>query len=465
MDNLLQNSIDKLKSSKAPIRDEEGTTSPNSNRIEIPYYPRPLQRHLHDNIKRWSVVVAHRRFGKTFWAINHLLRDALTMRKDNIRLAYIAPTYRQAKTIAWDILKNMSRPVPDIAINETELRIDYPNGARLRLYGAGDDPDALRGQYFDGVVLDEYAQMPASLFGEIIRPALSDRKGYAIWIGTPQGNDLFYDLYQSARVREEAKDSTWMTALFRASETSVIDQDELEDAKTIMTPAEYAQEYECSFTAAIEGSYYGSFMDRAEEEGRLEAVPYETMLPVHTAFDLGISDSTAIIFYQVLRREIRIIDYYEQDGEGLAHYIAYLSRKPYTYGTHTAPHDIMVRELGTGRSRLEQSASLGINFQVAPQIGVADGINAVRTIFPRLWIDKTNCKLLIEAMRNYRREKNRRTGEFKPRPLHDQYSHACDAMRYLAVGFDEQSTTIKSEINRREIVLKQWQSGDATAGY
>jgi len=436
------------------------------NQVEIPYHPRPLQRHLHDSVRRWTVVVAHRRFGKTFWAINHLLRDALTMRKKNVRLAYIAPTYRQAKVIAWDILKNMSRVIPDISINETELRIDYPTGARIRLYGAGDDPDALRGQYFHGVVMDEYAQMPANLFGEILRPALSDKKGYAIWIGTPMGQDAFHDLYQQAKIKEEADPkSAWMTALFRASETNVIDAEELADAKDIMTDAEFNQEYECSFQAAIEGSYYGSFMDRAENEGRLISVPYDPMLPVNTAWDLGISDSTCILMYQVAGNEIRIIDVYEMDGEGLAHYISYLSTKPYTWGTHTAPHDIQVRELGTGRSRLEQAASLGINFQIAPQIGVQDGINAVRTIFPRIWIDKVNCRIVVEALRNYRREKNKRTNEFKPRPLHDWSSHICDAVRYMAVNFNEQSQLINAGRERKKMSQSQWMSGDSTAGY
>jgi len=389
------------------------------------------------------------------------------MKKSNVRLGYLAPTYRQAKVIAWDILKNMSRVIPDITINETELRIDYPTGARIRLYGAGDDPDALRGQYFDGVVLDEYSQMPANLFGEILRPSLSDRKGYAIWIGTPMGQDAFHDLYQQAKIKEEAdpKNSPWMTALFRASETNVIDPDELSDAKDIMTDAEFNQEYECSFQAAIEGSYYGSFMDRAENEGRLISVPHDPMLPVHTAWDLGMSDSTCILMYQVTGNEIRIIDVYEMDGEGLAHYISYLSTKPYTWGSHTAPHDIQVRELGTGRSRLEQAASLGINFQIAPQIGVQDGINAVRTIFPRIWIDKVNCKVVIEAMRNYRREKNKRTNEFKPRPLHDWSSHICDAVRYMAVNFNEQSKVIQTHKDRKRMSQSQWMSGDSTAGY
>lgn len=432
--------------------------------IEIPYSPRPLQRHLHDSMKRWSVVVAHRRFGKTFWAINHLLRYALTSREKSVRLAFIAPTYRQAKTIAWDILKNMSQPIPQIKINETELRIDYPMGSRIRLYGASDDPDTLRGQYFHGIVMDEYSQMPNNLFGEILRPALSDKKGFAIWIGTPMGQDAFYDLYQSARIREETDpDSPWMTALFKASETNVIDPDELEDAKEIMTPAEFAQEYECSFSAAIEGSYYCSFMDTAEAEGRIGFVPHDPLLPVHTSWDLGVSDSTCIISFQTLRNEIRVIDVYEQDGEGLAHYISHLSLKPYKYDTHFAPHDIMVRELGTGKSRLEQAAALGINFTVVPQIGVQDGINALRTVFPRLWIDQKNCRKLVEALRNYRREKNKRTGEFKPRPLHDWSSHFCDAARYMAVGLPSQSRAVRERDENSS--LRTWVSGDTTAGY
>jgi len=234
--------------------------------VLIPYEPRPLQRDIHHSLKRWNVIVCHRRFGKTVLAVNELIRQAVECDKDRPRFAYLAPTYKQAKSIAWDYLKHYSRPIPGIKVNESELRIDYPWGARIQLFGC-DNPDALRGIYLDGVVLDEYAQMPSSLFGEVIRPALSDREGWALFIGTPKGHNAFHTLYNQA-----CKDPGWFTAIYRASETGIVPPAELEDARKIMTEDEYEQEYECSWSAAIQGAIYGKHISEAEKEGRVRHI-------------------------------------------------------------------------------------------------------------------------------------------------------------------------------------------------
>lgn len=212
-----------------------------SRDIIIPYAPRPQQRDIHNNLKRFNVLVCHRRFGKTVVAINQLVKSCMICQHDRPRLAYIAPLYKQAKTVAWDYLCHYSMPIPHIKINQSELRVDYPHGGRVQLFGA-DNPDSLRGIYLDGVVIDEVAQCPPSLYGEILRPALSDRKGWAMFIGTPKGHDHFFDIYRHALY-----DPAWYSRLYRASETGILDADELAQAKKEMSENEYLQEFECDF--------------------------------------------------------------------------------------------------------------------------------------------------------------------------------------------------------------------------
>ena len=403
--------------------------------IVIPYEPRQLQQEIHDQLERWSVVVCHRRFGKTVFAINHLLRDCLTSTKERPRYAYLAPTYKQAKTIAWDYLQYYSRPIPGIQINQSELRIDYPNGGRIQLFGC-DTPDALRGIYLDGCILDEYAQMPSSLFGEVLRPALSDRQGWALFIGTPKGKNAFFDLYDHAK-----NDDRWFTVVHKASDTGIVPDEELEDAKAIMTDEEYEQEYECSWTAAIRGAVYGKEMAAAIRDKRVGFVPIEPSIPVHTFWDLGISDSMSIWFVQAVGKEIRFINYYEHNGEGMAHYINYLDQfkrdHNINYGDHFAPHDIEVRELSTGKSRRETALSMGISFRVVAQHKVADGIEATRRLFSRFWFDENRCRKGIECLTQYRYEYDEKRGVFRDNPVHDWASHCADTIRQLSMGWQE----------------------------
>jgi len=406
-----------------------------ANSVVIPYSPRPLQQAIHDELKRWSVVVCHRRFGKTVFAINHLLRDCLTSKKERPRYAYLAPTYKQAKTIAWDYLQHYSRPIPGIQINQSELRIDYPNGGRIQLFGC-DTPDALRGIYLDGCILDEYAQMPSSLFGEVLRPALSDRQGWALFIGTPKGKNAFYDLYDHAR-----NDERWFTVVHKASDTGIVAEDELQDARGIMTDEEYEQEYECSWTAAIRGAVYGKEMAAALRDDRIGFIPIEPSIPVHTFWDLGISDSMSIWFVQAVGKEIRFVNYYEHTGEGMAHYINHLDQfkrdHGITYGEHFAPHDIEVRELSTGKSRRDTALQMGIAFRVVQQHKVADGIEATRRLFSRFWFDERRCRHGIECISQYRYEYDEKKGVFRDNPLHDWASHCADSLRQLAMGWQE----------------------------
>jgi len=416
----------------------------NLQKIKV-YYPRLWSKELHETKKRWIIAVCHRRSGKTTASLNHLQRDASKI--DNSRFAYVAPTYKQAKNIAWDMIKLYSRNIPNIQYNEAELTVKYPNGSKLTLYGA-DNPDSLRGIGLWGVVFDEYSQQPSNIFTEIIRPALADHKGYGIWIGTPKGKNDFYKLYELAR-----KEENWLDIMLKASESGILDKAELEDARKTMTEEEYQQEFECSFDSAIKGAYYVKELALARKEGRIISFPHEKTIKVHTWWDLGVGDSTAILFFQQVNKEWRLFDCYEASGEGLSHYAEVLQNKGYVYGNHYAPHDIAVRELGTGKSRMEVAKDLGIDFNVAPNLPIDDGINITRMRFNTLWIDEDKCSNFINALSLYRKEYNDKMGEFKDKPLHDWTSHFADALRYW--GVTAVDSKFAEEQNQR-FEINQW---------
>lgn len=380
--------------------------------------------------KRWSIVVAHRRAGKTVACVQKLVKSALECKKREPRFGYVAPLYNQAKDIAWLYLKHFAKPLGG-AVNESELRVDFPGGARIRLYGA-DNPDRLRGMYFDGLILDEYADMRPSVWGEIMRPMLADRQGWATFIGTPKGKNEFHRLWELAQ-----KEGAWFHLMLRASETGLLNEGELVDARRSMTPEQYEQEFECSFDAAILGAYFGKELAEAERAGRVMDVECDEDLPVHTVWDLGIGDSTAIWFFQVAGSEIRVIDHYENFGQGLPHYAAVLDARGYRYGTDYVPHDAKVKELGTGRTRVETLIGLGRKPRLVPSHKIMDGINAARMTIPRCWFDRTKCANGIEALKQYQAEFDEKLRTFKDNPRHDWTSHTADAFRYLAMAYRE----------------------------
>ena len=411
--------------------------------VKIPYKPRPLQKDMHKELKRWNVLVMHRRFGKTVWAVNQLIKTTLTCPLPRPRTAFVAPTFAQAKRIAWDYVKFYAGVIPGVQFNETELRADFPNGGRIMLLSA-ENPDALRGIYLDECVFDEFGMQNPRVWGEVVRPALSDRQGSACFLGTPAGHNHFFDLLETAKSQLAEGSGDWYYKICKASDTGIVRPEELEAAQAQMTPEQYEQEYECSFTAAIIGAYYGKLLSDADDNGRVTRVPYDPAYPVHTAWDLGINDSTAIWFAQVFRGgAVNVIDYYESSGVGLDHYADVLNRKDYTYGDHLAPHDIEVRELGSGKSRWETAYSLGLRFRVIPKMKVADGINAARMLIPKCYFDRDKCGEGLEMLRQYRQEWDEKRKSFRDHPRHDYTSHAADAFRYLAVGLENREVMRK----------------------
>lgn len=402
--------------------------------VTIPYRPRTLQRSIHDRLKRFNLLVMHRRAGKTVLAINQLIKWVMTCGHERPRGAYIAPLYRQSKSIAWDYLQHYCRAIPDAQFNQAELRVDLPGDARIQLFGA-DNPDSLRGLYFDAVVIDETAQISPSLWPEIIRPAIADRKGTVLFLGTPKGRNYFHDLYLDVRNNED-----WLVEIHRASETGILDPDELAAAKGAMSDDLYQQEFECSWTAAIRGTYYGDLLNAARTEGRICRVPIETKVPVHTFWDLGRNDSSAIWFMQQVGLERRFIDYYETNGEGLDHYAKVLKDKGYLYGDHYLPHDVEVTELSTNDNRREILERLGVKpIRVVPRAkSVSEGIELVRQEMPSCWFDEIRCDYGIRCLENYAKDYDEVRQVFRSTPRHDWASHGADAFRMFAQGYAPQ---------------------------
>ena len=398
--------------------------------ITIDYRPRPQSIDYHERTQRWSCTVAHRRFGKTVREINELIKRAATCDKPSPRFAYIAPYREQAKAVAWDYLKRYARPLA-AKVLESELSIDLVTGARIRLFGA-DNPDALRGIYLDGVVLDEYGDMRPTLWGEIIRPLLTDRQGWASFIGTPKGKNHFHAIAELAKA-----DDGWFYQELKASETGIVAATELDDARRQMTPEQYAQEFECAFDVPALGAIYATELAACRSEGRIAAIPRDRAALVHTAWDLGVGDDTCIWFWQQVGREIHLIDYYAANGQPITHYLSVLASRGYDYGQHYVPHDAEARERWSAGTMVQVAEAQGIRLTVLPREDVEQGINAARMLFSRCWFDEKKCAAGLDALMNYRREYAEKLGQFKPTPLHDWASHGADAFRYLAMSVDK----------------------------
>lgn len=381
--------------------------------------------------QRWASVVAHRRAGKTVACIMDLVRHALEHQGREPRFAYIAPTYTQAKDVAWSYLKEYTQAFPNMDKSESELSVTFPNKARIRLYGA-ENYDRIRGLYLDGVVIDESGDIDPRAWPEVIRPALSDRKGWATFIGTPKGRNAFHDIHIDAK-----KSPDWFSAELKASQTGIIDAAELEDAKRTMTPEQYAQEYECSFDAAVVGAFFGREMAQAEADGRISRVPQDRAADVFASWDLGVGDSTAIWVGQIVGREWHWIDYYEASGQALDHYVDWIKSLSYKVHQHYLPHDGEARELQTGKSRKQFLEERGFNVEIVPRHEPMDGIDAARVRFNRMWFDADKCARGIDCLRMYRSEYDDRNKVLRPRPLHDWASHGADAFRCGVMGAQE----------------------------
>ena len=396
------------------------------------YQPRLAFMPFHNRTQRWACLIAHRRAGKTVSAVNDLIRAAAECQSPWPHFAYVTPYRSQGKSVAWQYLKHYARPIMRSA-NEAELFITLLNGAKISIFGA-DNADAMRGLGFDGIFLDEYGDFRPSVWGSVIRPALSDRQGWCVFAGTPKGKNQFWDIYSAAqRIPDE-----WFCMELKASDSKLLPEGELNAAKAQLSEDQYLQEMECSFEASILGAYYGTEMREATEQGRVTRVAYDNNVPVHTAFDLGYRDDTAVWFYQVIRDEVHIIDYYAVSGANIDEIAANILARPYNFGKHHLPHDARAKTLAAaGKSVIEQLAvHFGINsLAIVPDLSVQDGIQAVRKVLPQCWFDTERCNEGIEALRQYQREYDEDKKAFRQTPRHDWCSHPADAFRMLAIAW------------------------------
>jgi hypothetical protein len=399
-------------------------------------YQLPILQALDEGYKR-VLAILPRRAGKDITALNYIIRQ---MWLHPGVYYYIFPTYSQAKKVIWDSITNSGKRILDyfpenlvIQKNGQEMKIRMKSkdgGESLFQLIGSDNYDSLMGTNPRGCVFSEYALQDPQAY-QYISPILTANGGWALFISTPRGKNHLWELYEISQ-----KSPYWFCCKLSVEDTKHIPLEDIQKEREegIMSDDMIQQEYYTSFVMGVEGAYYAKYMDQARRDKRIGSVPWENGFPVHTAWDLGIRDSTTIIFFQMIGKEVRIIDCYENSKEGLEHYAKVLSEKPYQYGKHIAPHDIRVKEWGSGMSRIEKARQLGIKFTITDEVSVQDGIEAARSLFSKLWINESTCEPLLKALENYRQEFDSKKKVYKPRPLHDWSSHFADCYRYLALS-------------------------------
>lgn len=403
-------------------------------------YQMPLWSALEHGAKR-AVAIWHRRCGKDSVGINWTIREAFTT--PGIYW-HVLPTYKQGRKVIWEGKTNTGRDYlsywPDHGISRIrndEMTVWTRNGSLWQVIGAEDQDDINRlvGTNPRGIVFSEYALCDPAIW-DFVRPILRANGGWAIFLYTPRGRNHGYRLFEMAKGQDD-----WFAELLTVDDTDVFTDGDIEKERAEgMEEAILQQEYYCSFDAPLAGAYYGAEMRAAKEEKRITSVPWHEELPVITAWDLGIADAMAVWCLQEIGREIHAINYHEESGQGLSYFHKWLREQPYAYTNHLAPHDIMVRELGSGMSRYETAMSMGIPFFVVPKLSFEDGVSAVRGLLHRTWFDQMRCKTGISALREYSRQKQKGTAGpdgkpvFLQTPARNWATHGADAFRTFAMG-------------------------------
>tara|TARA_R110002050_G_scaffold120923_2_gene239238 strand:+ start:21072 stop:22388 length:1317 start_codon:yes stop_codon:yes gene_type:complete len=414
-------------------------------------YQLPLLKYMSQTKRSLRAVVAwHRRAGKDLTCVNVMAIKSLQ------RVGtywYVLPYANQARRIVWNGMTGEGKKFIDYfpkeiveKKSEQEMRIHLKNGSVIQLMGS-DDPDKMVGANPIGVVFSEYSISDPSAW-QLINPILAENGGWALFNGTPRGENHFYKMLLKAKA-----DGSWYSSHLSVRDTKVIPAEDLRKARNeLNNEARFQSEYMCSFKTPVEGAYYGSQINKAHKEKRiLDNIAVDPLLPVYTGWDLGMDDATTIWFVQLFRNEVRIVNYYENSGEGLPHYARELhmwaAKRDVTYAKHFAPHDIKVRELGTGKSRIETARSLGLKFTTVKKLPIIDGIEAVRNLLPRCWFSKNDSYAGIEALKGYHKEFDSSKGVFRKSPVHDSNSHGADGFRTLAVGLKQPTMGKSKKVN------------------
>jgi phage terminase large subunit len=397
--------------------------------VKVTIRPRDQFRAFLDSEKRWSVLVAHRRAGKTVAVVQKLIKCALTHKRPGppLRYGYIAPTRDQAKDIAWAYLKDYAGKIPGTVVNESELRVTLPNQATIRLY-SGENYERMRGLYFDGVVSDEDADIPPQAFDYVILPCLLDYDGWHTRIGTPKGRNAFQKAYNAA-----SQDPNSFTLMLKASESGILSPAALDAMRSKLSEEAYAQEMECDFSVGRPGAIYARLVEQARNEGRIMAFPVADTL-VHTSWDLGSPANTTVWYWQIVGAEIRVIDCdVGLPFETLTARVSHMLRKGFSYGTHFLPHDAKQTER-SGKTFASEIVTAGLaNVRVLPQTAdIWFGINGLKGLFPALAFRMPQCERGLEALEAYHTKEVELGKIISSQPVHDWASHSCDALRYMA---------------------------------
>jgi phage terminase large subunit len=408
---------------------------PSNNTITLEIRPRKQFRSFLESVKRWSCLIVHRRAGKTYSALQKLLKCALTHQRKGPpkRYAYIAPTRDQAKDIAWGYLKAFTAALPGVQKNEADLTITFSDGTSIRLY-SGENYERMRGLYFDGVVIDEPEDIDPLAWPAVIRPTLTDYQGWAIWIGTVKGKKG-----QWKRLMDAMEDPEWFSLLLKASESKIIPEEELasirRDAIRSNRLEIYDQEYECDPNIGIPGTLFANFVTDAIRTGRVIDYPWERGELVWTFWDLGSPENMRCTYVQFVGREIHIIDHDAdlRDPEMTpAKRVAHMRSKGYPYGGHFFPHDAAAREK-SGLNFQQQMTLAGLEgIRIIPVCrSIWPGVNKLAELFPRLVFNKSQTNYLLESLENYKRKIDK-DGSVTDRIHEDWACHSTDSMRMMA---------------------------------
>lgn len=412
------------------------------------FYQLPILKAMDNGFKR-LVQVWHRRAGKEKTDIAIVSKEML---KRVGSYYYVFPEFAQGRKILWDgadkdgfrFIDHFPKELLDGQPNNTEMKLRYKNGSLFQIVGS-DRYNSVMGTNPVGMIFSEYSLQDPNCWG-YFRPILAENDGWAIFNFTPRGENHAYQLYELAKNDPEK----WFCQLLTVDQTKavrqeVLDQERAEIIRLYGNDALYLQEYFCNFSVPIAGAYYAEQISRAYLDGRVGHVPHDPRIAVDTWWDLGINDRQSIWFTQSVGQELRVIDFYENNGQGLAHYAGKMQEKGYVYGKHTAPHDIEVRELTSGKSRRETAASLGIRFEVAPKLPIVDGIDAARSIFAKAWFDADKCRDGLNALKSYRKQYDEKRKTYLNNPYHDWSSNAADAFRTMAVSIDFSHRSIPAQ--------------------
>ena len=421
--------------------------------VRLKYVPRSAFVPFHNRHQLYACMICHRRAGKTVAAINEAVGRAIYNKKKRPRYAYIGPLRSQAKKVSWEYVKEYTEGLEAKKPSESELTVTMlHNKATIELFGAdGPNAEALRGNYFDGVVIDEYGDMAPSVWTKIIMPTLTDRNGWAVFIGTFKGKNHFYKMsenYQGRLLSSEIDPVEFVRQryhmILRADQSGIIPAAKLAEIRMETDDDDYRQEYLCDPTAAVKGTYYASIISKLEGLGQIYSLDatYDPDQEVECVFDIGRTDGTACWFWQKRPGGIAIIDFFEMQGKGVDEAFAELQgtadksehRSKYTYRKIWLPHDAKAKTFASRRSTIEQFLDeFGPQVvSIVPKLDLIDGIAAVRKVLPMCYFNQRSSDG-VEGLRAYRREWDEIAKVFHDRPNHDWASHPADSFRYLSI--------------------------------